>query len=123
MKRKVIIFLIIILSIIIPTNISYSNEDITMKEQQDEFKIQDFISNSKKYTGDFFNNVWHGEGQLENYETGDLYHGEFENGYVLRCYKNESYHLKKIFAVAIATKNQKLFILDFWSLYTNKYTF
>lgn len=57
MKRKVIIFLIIILSIIIPTNISYSNEDITMKEQQDEFKIQDFISNSKKYTGDFFENV------------------------------------------------------------------
>ena len=57
MKRKAIIFLIIILSIIIPTNISYSNEDITMKEQQDEFKIQDFISNSKKYTGDFFENI------------------------------------------------------------------
>ena len=57
MKRNVIIFLIIILSIIIPTNISYSNEDITMKEQQDEFKIQDFISNSKKYSGDFFENI------------------------------------------------------------------
>ena len=57
MKRKVIIFLIIILSIIIPTNISYSNEDITMKEQQDEFKIQDFINNSKRYTGDFFENI------------------------------------------------------------------
>ena len=35
MKRKVIVFLIIILSLIIPTNISYSNEDITMKEQPD----------------------------------------------------------------------------------------
>ena len=57
MKRKVIIFLIIILSIIIPTNISYSNVDITMKEQQDEFKIQDFINNSKRYTGDFFENI------------------------------------------------------------------
>ena len=65
MKRKVIIFLIIILSIIIPTNISYSNEDITMKEQQDEFKIQDFINNSKKYTGDFFENkAEHGERKL-----------------------------------------------------------
>ena len=57
MKRKIIIFLIIILSIIIPTNVCYSNKDITMKEQQDEFKIQDFISNSKKYTGDFFENI------------------------------------------------------------------
>lgn len=57
MKRKIIIFLTIIFSIIIPTNISYSNEDITMKEQQEEFKIQDFISNSKKYTGDFFENI------------------------------------------------------------------
>ena len=57
MKRKIIIFLTIIFSLIIPTNISYSNEDITMKEQQEEFKIQDFISNSKKYTGDFFENI------------------------------------------------------------------
>lgn len=57
MKRKVILFLIIIVLITIPTNISYSNEDIKMKEQQDEFKIQDFISNSKKYTGDFFENI------------------------------------------------------------------
>lgn len=57
MKRIIIIFLIIIFSVLIPTNTSYSNEDITMKEQQDEFKIQDFISNSKKYTGDFFENI------------------------------------------------------------------
>ena len=57
MKRKVIIFLTIMFSIIIPTNISYSNENIAMKEQQEEFKIQDFISNSKKYTGDFFENI------------------------------------------------------------------
>lgn len=57
MKRRVSIILFIILLIIIPTNISYSKDDITMKEQQDEFKIQDFISNSKKYTGDFFENI------------------------------------------------------------------
>ena len=45
-----------------------------------EGKGEEICENEYKYTGDFFNNVWHGEGQLENYETGDLYHGEFENG-------------------------------------------
>lgn len=58
MKRKSVLFLIIfLLSTIILSNLSYSSEDITMKEQQEEFKIQDFINNSKKYTGDFFENI------------------------------------------------------------------
>lgn len=61
MKRKIILFLVILFYIFFSTNISYSSEDVMMKEQQNEFKIQDFINNSKKYTGDFFENVDIGE--------------------------------------------------------------
>lgn len=56
MKRK-IMFLIIVVIIFVPTNISYSNENSTIKEQKEEFKIQDFINNSKKYTGAFFYDI------------------------------------------------------------------
>ena len=45
-----------------------------------EGKGEEICENEYKYTGEFFNNVWHGEGQLENYETGGIYLGEFENG-------------------------------------------
>ena len=61
MKRKIILFLVILFYIFFSTNISYSSEDVMMKEQQNEFKIQDFINNSKKYTGDFFENIDIGE--------------------------------------------------------------
>lgn len=61
MKRKIILFLVILFYIFFSTNISYSSEDVMMKEQQNEFKIQDFINNSKKYTGDFLENVDIGE--------------------------------------------------------------
>ena len=61
MKRKIILFLVILFYIFFSTNISYSSEDVMIKEQQNEFKIQDFINNSKKYTGDFFENVDIGE--------------------------------------------------------------
>ena len=61
MKRKIILFLVILFYIFFSTNISYSSEDVMIKEQQNEFKIQDFINNSKKYTGDFFENIDIGE--------------------------------------------------------------
>ena len=57
--------------------VEYFGELVDFKK---EGKGEEICENEYKYTGDFFNNVWHGEGQLENYETGDLYHGEFENG-------------------------------------------
>ncbi len=60
MKKNLILLLIIIFYIIIPINFSYADDNTnnnTLKEQEEEFKIQDFINNSKEYTGDFFEDI------------------------------------------------------------------
>ena len=36
---------------------SYADNSEALKEQQNEFRIQDFIQNSRQYTGDFFENI------------------------------------------------------------------
>ena len=43
-------------------------------------KGEEICEDKYKYTGDFVNDKWEGQGQLENYETGDIYEGQFENG-------------------------------------------
>ena len=48
--------LILIISNIFITR-SYANNEETLKEQQQEFGIQDFIKNSKQYAGDFFDDL------------------------------------------------------------------
>ena len=57
---KGIFFIIaIVIFVMIPMKISYAKADDnkTIEEQQEEFKIQDFIKNSKQYTGEFFENM------------------------------------------------------------------
>ena len=43
-------------------------------------KGEEMCEDEYKYTGDFKDDMWHGEGKLENFETGDVYDGQFENG-------------------------------------------
>ncbi len=72
--KTVIIFFILLLAMI--NNISYaeaSNEQ-TIEEQQEEFKIEDFIDESKEYSGKFFEGIDIGElldgaikGEVDNY--------------------------------------------------------
>lgn len=59
MKNKNVIFLIIatIMLVIVPINSSYASNEETMKEQQEEFKIQDFIKNAEQYTGEVFEDI------------------------------------------------------------------
>lgn len=59
MKNKNVIFLIIVTMIlaIIPINSSYASGEETLKEQQEEFKIQDFIKNAEQYTGEAFEDI------------------------------------------------------------------
>ena len=61
MKKKVFIILIITLvfvTIVIPIDSVWSAEiNETIKKQQGEFKIQDFLKNSKEYTGEFFEDI------------------------------------------------------------------
>ena len=42
--KKYFILILSIIVFIIPMNFCYAEEDTTIKEQQDEFKIQDFIN-------------------------------------------------------------------------------
>lgn len=59
MKKKV--FLILIITLVFATIFTLSvwaaNENETIQQQQGEFKIQDFLKNSKKYTGEFFEDI------------------------------------------------------------------
>ena len=52
--KKIFIIIMLLFYIFLP-KISYANEEETIKEQQEEFKIEDFIKNSETYIeGEFF---------------------------------------------------------------------
>ena len=57
LKIFLFIFLFVFFYVFAPSTVSYSSSDETLKEQQKEFGIQDFVKNSKQYTGDFFENI------------------------------------------------------------------
>lgn len=54
---KKIITVIVMILIVFLSNSSYANDEKTITEQQEEFKIQDFIKNSEKFTGEFFDDI------------------------------------------------------------------
>lgn len=58
-KKGIFFIIAIVIFVMIPMKISYAKADDnkTIEEQQEEFKIQDFIKNSKQYTGEFFENI------------------------------------------------------------------
>lgn len=61
MKRLVEILLLVVLLIMLPIpEVCASNED-TIQEQKEEFGIQNFLKNSKQYTGEFFEDMDMGE--------------------------------------------------------------
>ena len=55
--KIVIIFLILLL--VMANNISYAktSDNETIENQQEEFKIEDFIDKSKEYSGNFFDGI------------------------------------------------------------------
>lgn len=52
-----IITIIVMVLIVFLSNSSYANDNQTIIEQQEEFKIQDFIKNAEKFTGEFFEDI------------------------------------------------------------------
>lgn len=52
-----IITIIVMVLIVFVSNSSYANDNQTIIEQQEEFKIQDFIKNAEKFTGEFFEDI------------------------------------------------------------------
>ena len=55
--KKVTIFLLIIFFILFPNLTVIANQEEAINEQQEEYKIQDFLNNSKQYLGDSFENI------------------------------------------------------------------
>lgn len=58
-QEKIVLVLIMFILIILKSNISYCSDvdESTIENQQKNFGINSFIENSKKYTGDFFENI------------------------------------------------------------------
>lgn len=73
-----IITIIVMVLIVFLFNSSYANDNQTIIEQQEEFKIQDFIKNAKKFTGEFFEDI------DINEILNDAIKGEVDNSTLLK---------------------------------------
>lgn len=76
--KKIVVILLVILFTIIPINNTYADNDETMQEQKEEFGIQDFIRNSKEYTGEFFEGI-----EIDDI-LNDAIKGEVDNSTLLK---------------------------------------
>ena len=73
-----IITIIVMVLIVFLSNSSYANDNQTIIEQQEEFKIQDFIKNAEKFTGEFFEDI------DINEILNDAIKGEVDNSTLLK---------------------------------------
>ena len=73
-----IITIIVMVLIVFVSNSSYANDNQTIIEQQEEFKIQDFIKNAEKFTGEFFEDI------DINKILNDAIKGEVDNSTLLK---------------------------------------
>lgn len=73
-----IITIIVMVLIVFLSNSSYANDNQTIIEQQEEFKIQDFIKNAEKFTGEFFEDI------DINEILNDAIKGEIDNSTLLK---------------------------------------
>lgn len=73
-----IITIIVMVLIVFLSNSSYANDNQTIIEQQEEFKIQDFIKNAEKFTGEFFDDI------DINEILNDAIKGEVDNSTLLK---------------------------------------
>ena len=73
-----IITIIVMVLIVFLSNSSYANDNQTIIEQQEEFKIQDFIKKAEKFTGEFFEDI------DINEILNDAIKGEVDNSTLLK---------------------------------------
>ena len=78
-----IITIIVMVLIVFLSNLSYANDNQTIIEQQEEFKIQDFIKNAEKFTGEFFEDI------DINEILNDAIKGEVDNSTILNILGKE----------------------------------
>ena len=56
MKKIILIFILVLISLMFPTQVFAENEEI-MTSTQEKFNINSFLKDAKEYTGDFFEDV------------------------------------------------------------------
>ena len=56
MKKKNLIFILVLISLMFPTQVFAENEEI-MTSTQEKFNINSFLKDAKEYTGDFFDDI------------------------------------------------------------------
>ncbi len=56
MKKIILIFILVLISLMFPTQVFAENEEI-MTSTQEKFNINSFLKDAKEYTGDFFDDI------------------------------------------------------------------
>ena len=56
MKKIILIFILVLIILMLPTQVFAENEEI-MTSTQEKFNINSFLKDAKEYTGDFFEDV------------------------------------------------------------------
>ena len=56
MKKIILIFILVLITLMLPTQVFAENEEI-MTSTQEKFNINSFLKDAKEYTGDFFEDV------------------------------------------------------------------
>lgn len=89
-KLNVIVLFFVIIMLVVPK--CYASTEETLKEQEEEFGIQNFLKNSKEYMGEFFEDI------DVNTLFQDAMKGEVDNGSLAKRFLNL---LGKEFATSI----------------------
>lgn len=78
MRKNVVVMMVLCITIFFVPNVyANANNEATIQEQKEEFGIQDFLKNSKQYTGEFFGDIDIGDllneaikGEIDNSTIG-----------------------------------------------------
>lgn len=97
--KKFLLIAIVVVCVVAIGNISYAETDVqTMKEQQEEFKIQDFIKGAEEYSGEFFDNIDVGD-VLEQAIKGEVDNSTFAKRILNLLGKEVTTNVKSIVSI------------------------
>lgn len=97
--KKFLLIAIVVVCVVAIGNISYAETNVqTMKEQQEEFKIQDFIKGAEEYSGEFFDNIDVGD-VLEQAIKGEVDNSTFAKRILNLLGKEVTTNVKSIVSI------------------------
>lgn len=97
--KKFFLIMIVVVCVMAIGSTSYAEASIqTMKEQQEEFKIQDFIKGAEEYSGEFFDNIDVGD-VLEQAIKGEVDNSTFAKRILNLLGKEVTTNVKSIVSI------------------------